>query len=81
MVAHPWVRQLIESEVSRLTANFAQYEKIKRFALLNHDFTFDEGQLTFTLKLRRRVIEQRYKDIIESLYADAEEPRPQPQTA
>jgi len=44
--------------------------------MLDHDFTFDEGQLTFTLKLRRRVIEQRYKDIINGLYADAEEPRP-----
>ena len=81
MATHPWVRQLIESEVLRLTANLAQYEKIKRFALLDHDFTFDEGQLTFTLKLRRRVIAQRYKEIIDGLYADVEEPRPQPQTA
>jgi long-chain acyl-CoA synthetase len=73
MAVHPWVRQLIESEVTRLTADLAQYEKIKRFALLDHDFTFDAGQLTFTLKLRRRVIEQRYKEILDALYADAEE--------
>jgi long-chain acyl-CoA synthetase len=76
MVVHPWVRHTIEGEVTRLTANLAQYERIKRFALLDHDFTFDEGQLTFTLKLRRRFIEQRYKDILDGLYADAEEPRP-----
>jgi long-chain acyl-CoA synthetase len=76
MVAHPWVRQLIEAEVNRLAANLAQYETIKRFALLPEDFTFDNGGLTFTLKLRRRVVEQQFHDVIEQLYADVSEPRP-----
>jgi long-chain acyl-CoA synthetase len=76
MAAHPWVRSLIDSEVKRLTANLAQYETIKRFALLPEDFTFDNGSLTFTLKLKRRVVEQKYRDAIESLYADVPEPRP-----
>jgi long-chain acyl-CoA synthetase len=76
MVAHPWVRSLIESEVKRLTANLAQYETVKRFALLPEDFTIDNGGLTFTLKLRRRVVEQQFHDVIEQLYADVAEPRP-----
>jgi long-chain acyl-CoA synthetase len=76
MAAHPWVRQLIESEVERLTPHLAQYEKVKRFALLDHDLTFDGGELTYTLKVRRRLVEQRYAELIESLYADVEEPRP-----
>jgi long-chain acyl-CoA synthetase len=76
MVAHPLVRSLIEGEVARLTANLAQYETIKRFALLPEDFTFDNGSLTFTLKLRRRVVEQQFHDVIERLYADVSEPRP-----
>ena len=76
MAAHPWVRSLIEREVKRLTANLAQYETIKRFALLSDDFTFDNGNLTFTLKLKRRVVEKNYSDVIERLYADAAEPRP-----
>jgi long-chain acyl-CoA synthetase len=76
MAAHPWVRSLIESEVKRLTANLAQYESIKRFALLPEDFTFHNGSLTFTLKLRRRVVEQQFHDVIEQLYADVAEPRP-----
>jgi long-chain acyl-CoA synthetase len=76
MAAHPWVRALIEGEIKRLTANLAQYETIKRFALLSEDFTFDNGALTFTMKLKRRVVEQQYKGIIESLYADVAEPRP-----
>ena len=75
-VAHPFVRLLIEGEVKRLTANLAQYETIKRFALLPEDFTFDNGGLTFTLKLRRRVVEEQFHDVIERLYADVSEPRP-----
>jgi long-chain acyl-CoA synthetase len=76
MVAHPWVHSLIEAEIQRLTSNLAQYESIKRFALLPDDFTFDDGSLTFTLKLKRRVVEEKYREVIESLYADFAEPRP-----
>jgi long-chain acyl-CoA synthetase len=76
-IANPWVRQVIQDEVDRLTASFAQYERPKRFALLSEDFTLANGQLTYTMKLKRRAIEQRYKDVIEGLYADVEEPRPQ----
>jgi long-chain acyl-CoA synthetase len=76
-VDHPFVRALIDAEVRRLTSHLAQYETIKRFALLPDDFTFDDGSLTFTLKLKRRVIEQKYREVIETLYADAPEPRPQ----
>src|SRR5580700_1527405 len=76
MVAHPFVIALLEEEVKRLTAHLAQYETIKRFALLANDFTFDDGSLTFTLKLKRRVVEQKYREVIERLYADAAEARP-----
>jgi long-chain acyl-CoA synthetase len=76
LAAHPWVRSLIEAEIKRLTVHLAQYETIKRFALLPEDFTFDNGSLTFTLKLKRRVVEQQYAAVIESLYADVAEPRP-----
>jgi len=71
-----WVHQLIEEEIHRLTPNLAQYETIKRFALLPEDFTFENGTLTYTLKVKRRVIAERYRDMIERLYADVEEPRP-----
>ena len=76
MVGHSAVRALIDAEVKRLTVHLAQYETIKRFALLPEDFTFDNGSLTFTLKLKRRVVEQKYHDVIESLYGDVAEPRP-----
>jgi long-chain acyl-CoA synthetase len=76
MAAHPRTYALIENEVSRLTAHLAQYETIKRFALLPDDFTFDSGALTFTMKLKRRVVETQYHDLIDKLYADVAEPRP-----
>jgi long-chain acyl-CoA synthetase len=78
LAAHPWVRELIENEIARLTAHLAQYEKIKRFSLLDHDFTFEDGQLTYTMKLRRRVVEERYREAIDRLYVDAPEPEPVP---
>ncbi|HXY00237.1 MAG TPA: long-chain fatty acid--CoA ligase [Candidatus Limnocylindrales bacterium] len=76
MAAHPRTYALLESEVGRLTLHLAQYETIKRFALLPNDFTFDSGTLTFTLKLKRRVVERQYRDLIDKLYADAFEHRP-----
>lgn len=76
-VSDPWVRDLLSREIERLTASLAQYEKPKRFALIEQDFTLASGELTYTLKIKRRVIEDHYKDLIERLYADVEEPRPQ----
>ncbi|HVA72203.1 MAG TPA: long-chain fatty acid--CoA ligase [Candidatus Limnocylindrales bacterium] len=75
--ADSWVRDLIGREVERLTANLAQYEKPKRFALLDKDFTFASGELTYTMKLKRRVVEERHQDAIAQLYADVEDPKPQ----
>jgi len=76
LAAHPRTHELIENEVQRLTAHLAQYESIKRFALLAEDFSFDNGSLTFTMKLKRRVVETRFHSLIDSLYADSAEPRP-----
>ena len=76
MTAAPWVRDLLAQEIERLTARLAQYEKPKRFALIEQDFTYAGGELTYTMKMKRRVIEQRYQDVIARLYADVEEPRP-----
>ena len=80
LAVHPRTYALIEREVARLTTHLAQYETIKRFALLPEDFTFADGSLTFTMKLKRRVVEQQYRDLIDKLYADVAEPRPVIQT-
>ena len=76
LLADPWVRDLYARQVERLTKSLAQYEKPKRCALLGEDFAFAKGELTYTLKMRRRIIEERYQEVIARLYADIEEPRP-----
>ena len=76
MAASAWVHELIEGEIKRLTPNLAQFETIKRFALLEREFTFDGGELTFTLKLKRRVIDEHYREEIERLYAQPSPARP-----
>jgi long-chain acyl-CoA synthetase len=80
MLTDPWVRDLLSREIERLTAPLAQYEKPKRFAILEKDFSYASGELTYTLKLKRRVIEEHYQDVIARLYADVEEPRPSRQS-
>jgi|HubBroStandDraft_5_1064220.scaffolds.fasta_scaffold16299_3 long-chain acyl-CoA synthetase len=79
MIHDPWVRDLIAAEIERLTAPLAQYEKPKRFSLIERDFAYASGELTYTMKMKRRVIEQHYEDVIAQMYADVEEPKPQPQ--
>ncbi|MFQ5818362.1 MAG: long-chain fatty acid--CoA ligase, partial [Terriglobia bacterium] len=64
----PLVRQLLDAEVAKVNADLAQFERIKRFALLPRDFNFDDGELTYTQKIRRRSVEQRYRHLIETLY-------------
>ena len=76
LAVHPRSYALIEQEVRRLTTHLASYETIKRFALLPDDFTFDSGSLTFTMKLKRRVVEKQYHDLIDKLFSDVFEPRP-----
>src|SRR5260370_31485148 len=76
MAAHPAVRSLIKGEVKRLTAHLAQWETVKRFALLPADFTSANATPTFTLKLKRRVVEKNYREIIDKLYAESSDPVP-----
>jgi long-chain acyl-CoA synthetase len=65
---HPRIIDLIERQIERLTPNLARYEKIKKVALLENEFTIEGGELTPTLKVKRRVIDQKYRDVIEKLY-------------
>ena len=63
------VRALIEEEVNRLSAEFKGYEKLRKIYVAEEDFTTENGMLTPTLKLKRRIVQKRYQDAIESLYA------------
>jgi long-chain acyl-CoA synthetase len=65
---HPAVRELIQAELDRANAKYAQVEQVKKFALLDHDLSQEAGELTPTLKVKRNVINEKYADLFESLY-------------
>jgi long-chain acyl-CoA synthetase len=72
LVAHPKVQALYEEIVEEVNQNLAKFEKLKRVLLVADEFTANDGTLTPTMKLRRRVIEERYRRQIDELYARAE---------
>jgi long-chain acyl-CoA synthetase len=61
--------KIVQRDVSALTSSLADYERIRRVALLPNEFSIDSGELTPTLKVKRRVIDERYNDLIEGLYS------------
>jgi long-chain acyl-CoA synthetase len=69
LLANPRIIDLFQRQVERYTQELAQYEKIKAVALLPNELTVESGELTPTLKVRRRVITEKYKDVVERLYA------------
>jgi long-chain acyl-CoA synthetase len=68
LVASPVVVDFLLKRIASLTADLATFEKIKRIALLPREFSLETGELTPTLKVKRRVVEERYKDMVEKLY-------------
>ncbi|MFH1501822.1 MAG: long-chain fatty acid--CoA ligase [Candidatus Eisenbacteria bacterium] len=70
LLTHHAVRELLGEEVKRLNAECASYERITGFIVASEPFTPENGMLTQTLKLRRRVIAEAYADRIDSLYDD-----------
>lgn len=63
---------LFERQIEKLTKDLSQYEKVKKFALLEDELTVEGGELTPTLKVKRRVVDEKYKNVIEEIYAAAE---------
>jgi long-chain acyl-CoA synthetase len=70
LVARADVSKLVDAVVERVNDRLAQFERIKRFAVLPQELTVAAGELTPTLKVKRRVIETKYRDAIEALYRE-----------
>jgi long-chain acyl-CoA synthetase len=70
----PEIYRFLMEQIESCLASFAPYEQVKRIALLEKDFSIDGGDLTPSLKVRRRVVESEYRDVIENLYAPAYQP-------
>ena len=65
------INGLIETEVEKACAGLSRYEKVKKIALLEHELSVETGEMTPTLKIKRRVVDEKYKDIIDNIYASA----------
>ncbi len=72
LVTREDIRSLFQPIVDRVNSGLASYEQVKRFALLPAEFSVETGELTPTLKVKRRVVEDRWNDVVEALYTDAE---------
>ena len=71
LVDHPRILELYKGIVADVNRDLAQFEKLKKVLLIAEEFTAENGLLTASLKLRRRVVEERYRQQIEKLYAEA----------
>jgi long-chain acyl-CoA synthetase len=69
LLAMPAVREKMEREVMSELDGLARFEVPKKIGLLEHDFSIERGELTPTLKVKRRVVDKTYKELIDSLYA------------
>jgi long-chain acyl-CoA synthetase len=59
---------LVDQEISKINKTLSQVESVKKFALLPRRFYEEDGDVTPTKKVKRRALEKRYRDLIESLY-------------
>jgi long-chain acyl-CoA synthetase len=65
----PQAIELIQAELDKVNERYAQVEKIKKFVILDHDLSQETGELTPTLKVKRNVVNEKYADLFERLYA------------
>ena len=64
------IHEMMMERIDTLQQQLAHYEQIKRFTLLPHAFSMERGELTNTLKIKRRVLNENYKDLIDKMYED-----------
>src|SRR4030095_13654932 len=67
---HPRIVDLFQRQIDGLTTDLAQYERVKKVALLENELTIEGGELTPTLKVKRRVVDERYRQVIDQLYEE-----------
>ena len=68
MTSHPWVMAQIKAFLREVNRELAPFEAVTRFSILEREFAVEEEELTPTLKLRRQIIMERYKELIEEMY-------------
>ena len=69
LLSAPEVKALYDRIVDEVNEELAQFQKIKKISLINHEFSIATGELTPTMKVKRRVVEEKFKDVIDAMYA------------
>ena len=67
----PEIYKLLENEFAKLQKDLPTYERVRKFTLLTAPLTVEEGEITPTLKVKRKVVQEKYKDLIDKMYAGA----------
>ena len=70
LIQDPKIHQFVANEIERLSADLARFEQIKAFRMLPEPFTIEADELTPTLKIKRRVVEEKYADLINTMYSE-----------
>ncbi len=68
LAAKPEIYKLFENEMAVIQKDLANYERVRKFTILRHPLTIEDGEITPTMKIRRKVVEERYKDVIAKMY-------------
>lgn len=68
---HPRILDLMQRQVDTLCADLSKYERVKRIALIERELSIEGGELTPTLKVKRRVVDEKYREVIDSLYRES----------
>ncbi len=70
LTREPRVRKMVQEAVDELNRSLPRHETVKRFAILPSDLTVEEGEMTPSLKMRRRAVEEKYRDLLDGMYEE-----------
>jgi long-chain acyl-CoA synthetase len=74
MCRHPRILDLMQRQIDAQCGELSKYERVKKVALLENEFTIEGGEMTPTLKIKRRVVDEKYRSVIDKLYEETAEP-------
>lgn len=72
LLEKPEVRKIFEDEIERFNASIDRQERVRKFVLVPEDFTIEAGEITPSMKVKRRVVEEKYRNLIDEMYKDEE---------
>jgi long-chain acyl-CoA synthetase len=70
-VLSPKVRELLEKEIADRNRELESYQQVKKFAILEHDFSIESGELTPSLKVKRKAVSEKFKPLLDRFYAES----------